>query len=243
MLDIDIDEKSWNVADYSYLKSILMRAIRPIYIQLDNRTDYKLHVRNNPSGPMTLYDRTISGYTEIWLRTNQTAIHPKQITYQMSHEFCHVISNFRHLQSTTSRNGWFHEAICQLGSIYVLHTTGDPSDKDYLESDVAEVREASQEIQSMQQDEFNGWLRTTENKLRQSNASIGYERTLNSIVAMRLYPLFGLYPSTWSLVPNLPKSESLLKIYLREWMLNSPPDKRFLIDLISLSLLGESILN
>lgn len=243
MLDLDIDETSWNVADCSYLKNILMRSIRPIYTELDNRTEYKLHVRNNPSGPKTLYDSTRCGYTEIWLQTNEMAVYPKQITYQMSHEFCHVISNFRHLQSTSSRNGWFHESICQLGSIYVLHMTGDPSDKAYLDSDVTEVREGRQEIQSIQQSEFGDWLRSNENRLRQTNASSGYERTLNSTVALKLYPLFDLYPITWSLVPNLPKSESLLEIYLKEWMLNSPPDKRYLIDLISLVLLGESILD
>ena len=38
--------------------------------------------------------------------------------YQFSHEFCHVLSNYENLKANP--NNWFHEAICELASVFTL---------------------------------------------------------------------------------------------------------------------------
>ena len=38
--------------------------------------------------------------------------------YQFAHEFCHVLSNYELLQKNP--NNWFHEAICELASVFTL---------------------------------------------------------------------------------------------------------------------------
>ena len=41
-----------------------------------------------------------------------------QFAYQFSHELCHVLSNYERLGE--GPNGWFHEAICELASVFTL---------------------------------------------------------------------------------------------------------------------------
>ena len=41
-----------------------------------------------------------------------------QFAYQFAHEFCHVLSDYERLRE--SQNGWFHEAICELASVFTL---------------------------------------------------------------------------------------------------------------------------
>ena len=42
--------------------------------------------------------------------------------YQFAHEFCHVLSNYNRLKYC--KNEWFHEAICELASIFTLRRMG-----------------------------------------------------------------------------------------------------------------------
>ena len=41
-----------------------------------------------------------------------------QLAYQFSHEFCHVLSNYERLRDNP--NNWFHEALCELASVFTL---------------------------------------------------------------------------------------------------------------------------
>ena len=41
-----------------------------------------------------------------------------QFAYQFSHEFCHIMSDYERLRENP--NGWFHEAICELASVFTL---------------------------------------------------------------------------------------------------------------------------
>ena len=41
-----------------------------------------------------------------------------QYVYEFAHEFCHVLSN--HSRLIGCKNEWFHEAICELASIFTL---------------------------------------------------------------------------------------------------------------------------
>ena len=41
-----------------------------------------------------------------------------QFAYQFSHELCHVLSDYERLGE--GPNGWFHEAICELASVFTL---------------------------------------------------------------------------------------------------------------------------
>ena len=44
--------------------------------------------------------------------------HWSQFAYQFSHELCHVMSDYERLRD--SRNNWFHEALCELASIFTI---------------------------------------------------------------------------------------------------------------------------
>ena len=41
-----------------------------------------------------------------------------KFSYQFAHELCHVLSQYERLKCNP--NGWFHEALCELASVFVL---------------------------------------------------------------------------------------------------------------------------
>ena len=63
-----------------------------------------------------------------------------QFAYQFSHELCHVLSDYERLGE--GPNGWFHEAICELASVFTLRRMAErwrtcppyPGRTDYAES-------------------------------------------------------------------------------------------------------------
>ena len=49
--------------------------------------------------------------------------HWSQFAYQFSHELCHVLSDYERLRNT--RNNWFHEALCELASVFTTRRMVD----------------------------------------------------------------------------------------------------------------------
>ena len=54
-----------------------------------------------------------------------------KFAYQFSHECCHVLSGYERLRG--SRNNWFHEALCELSSVFTIRRMAErwPSSPPY----------------------------------------------------------------------------------------------------------------
>lgn len=235
-LVFEIDD-SWDLDDTSKLKKILYEAASPMYRNLRGEPSIKVVVGyDEERGPMALYRRRGQTADRVLLSNSPLEYRP-QIIYQFAHEFCHVISDYNRLRSTESKNEWFHEALCELASIFVLHGTGEPSLKkyidDYLEESINVLRETS---------DFGAWLLAKEAELREQPTG-ELDRKANAVVAYRLLPIFMKYPETWNTLKSLPKSDSLIAEYLDEWKQNVEHQDKRLIDLIVNSLLPRSDTN
>ncbi len=131
-LVFEIDD-SWTLDDTSTLKKILYEAASPMYRNLRDMPSIKIVVGyDRDRGPVALYRRPGQTTDKVLLSNSPLEYRP-QIMYQFAHEFCHVISDYNRLRSTESKNEWFHEALCELASIFVLHSTGEPSLKKYID--------------------------------------------------------------------------------------------------------------
>ena len=144
-----------------------------------------------------------------------------QFAYQFSHELCHVMSNYECLRE--GPNGWFHEAICELASVFTLRRMAErwltcppfPGRSDYAKS------LASYAEDLLSQDErrlptgmtLSTWLQSEEEGLRQDR----YLRDKNALVAYSLLLTFESDPTGWNAVSRLPDSSATLKRYLLEW--------------------------
>lgn len=117
-----------------------------------------------------------------------------QFAFQFSHEFCHVLSGYEWLQNNL--NNWFHEALCELASVFTLRRMGETwpvnppfqnwSDYACSLTDGAKERISHEESRPPKGDTLKSCLSVREDELR----DYPYQRQLNAVVAYSLLPLF-----------------------------------------------------
>ena len=147
--------------------------------------------------------------------------HWSQFAYQFSHELCHVLSDYERLRE--SRNRWFHEAICELASIFTLRRMAEawsthppyPNWAEYAQSLAGYAEDC------LDKDErrvpagmtLAAWLSSEEEGLRRD----GLQRDKNAIVAYPLLPIFENDPTVWNAIRRLPESSAMFREYMLEW--------------------------
>ncbi|MCY4654690.1 MAG: hypothetical protein OXC95_16190 [Dehalococcoidia bacterium] len=121
-------------------------------------------------------------------------------------------------------NNWFHEALCELASVFTLRRMAKtwpthppyPNWRDYAVhlADYAAERLSYEESQLPKGQTLRSWLCDKENELREDP----YQRQLNGVAAYSLLPLFEANPTGWNAIPDLPDSDSKLHTYLGQWI-------------------------
>ena len=162
-----------------------------------------------------------------------------RFSYQFSHEFCHVLSEYERLKN--SPNNWFHETICELASVFTLRRMAEQwlsnppyaNWADYAESlaSYAQERLSRKEHQLPEGITLSAWLLSEEEALRKDP----YQRCKNAVVAYSLLPIFESDPTGWNAIRKLPDSSALFKDYLSNWHSQVEPiDKPFVNCIIQL---------
>ena len=175
------------------------------------------------SGPGAV-PRTLHRYGSLGPVTIQLAARDTywaQFSYQFAHEFCHVLSDYERLG--VNPNSWFHEALCELASVFTLRRMAErwptqppyPHWADYATAlfDYADNLLADENRQLPVGLTLATWLPMHETELRQDP----YVRDKNAVVAYQLLPLFEAEPSGWNAVRSLPSSTGILTEYLADW--------------------------
>ena len=144
-----------------------------------------------------------------------------KFAYQFSHELCHVLSDYERLRERP--NSWFHEAICELASVFTLRRMAEswptcppfPHWAEYAAAlyGYADKRLAQEECQLPAGITLASWLVVEEEGLRQNR----YLRDKNAVVAYCLLRTFEDEHSGWNAIRNLPNSSAKFREYLREW--------------------------
>ena len=144
-----------------------------------------------------------------------------RFAYQFSHELCHVLSDYERLQKNP--NNWFHEAICELASVFTLRRMAErwltrPPYPDWADYAPSLARYADDLLSNDNRrlpagSTLRHWLAAHEEQLR----SDPYLRDPNAVVAYQLLPTFEAEPTGWNAVRNLPNSSGYLMEYLADW--------------------------
>lgn len=162
-----------------------------------------------------------------------------QFAYQFSHELCHVLSDYERLRE--GPNGWFHEAIYELASVFTIRRmaeqwrTSPPFSgrTDYAESlaGYADNCLSKQERRLPVGTTLCDWLLSEEGGVRQDR----YLRDKNAVVAYSLLPIFESEPSGWNSIRRLPTSSAMFQDYLGEWHSQVEPiDRPFMERIVRL---------
>ena len=148
-----------------------------------------------------------------------------QYAYQFAHEFCHILSNYEQMKKNP--NNWFHEAICELASVFTLRCMVErwPSDPPYPNwtSYADNLRIYCEKLMDRPETQLpegvslQSWLLHNEDTLRVADYSKDAERDKQYLVAYQLLPIFEEFPDGWNAIRNLPTSTGYLKGYLNEW--------------------------
>ena len=157
-----------------------------------------------------------------------------KFSYQFSHEFCHVLSKYERIEGNP--NNWFHEAICELASVFTLRQMAEqwpiyPPYPNWADC-AGELSNYSDDLLSREECQLDPrktlatWLLQEEESLRCDR----YQRDKNAVVSYSLLPIVEDEPTGWNAVRSLPESSEGLKAYLHAWSLHVDPLDRPFVD-------------
>jgi hypothetical protein len=198
-----------------------------------------LEVYHRPDHPQLDLKRTPEGRITVGLTAQGT--HWAQYSFQFAHEFCHALANFADHPQQLERfppqaNLWLEESLCETASLFALRamsrswqtTPPYPVWRDYAPwfNAYAQRRLGLPEHQLPAGESFATWFRQNQSALRR-NAGL---RDRNTIIAIRLLPLFEAEPRAWQTLVFLNHGSAdpnaSLARHLAAWRSRCPADLR-----------------
>lgn len=227
MLRICIDNNDWGGAHLADVEAVVCNTGEHLLRHLSTPLpsgDVMVQCRPNEANPRILYRTRATDPHYIWL-TTQGRLWCK-IAYQFAHELCHLISDHDRLRD--SGHKWLHESLCELASIFAVskmaESWGTHPPYPHWASYSAALREYANELLSrpsrqLPNDEpFRIWFGQHASAL----AVDPYQRELNGVVALALFPIFMSRPEYWELVRWMPNSQESFPEFLSKWHEHSP---------------------
>ena len=241
MIDIAVSPVGWGTARPADIQVLLADTASYLLEPLRTSMEAAIVVIAAPSTdpvPRTHYRTSTRDPFFIQLTASNRSW--SQYAYQFSHELCHVVSNFESL-AEDNPNRWFHEAVCELASIFVLRRMADrwlveppyPNWASYATSLASYTDELlhREERQLPPGTTLPEWLASREDVLRANP----YERNMNATAAYSLLSIFERSPEGWNSVRHLPDSLGPLVDYIRDWHAAVPDiDQPFVLEVLDL---------
>jgi hypothetical protein len=239
LLDIQVQAGGFGKVSSPDVTAVLQSAAGELWrhcqgIRLDGIEVY--HRVDHPQIDLRL---TPDGRIAIGLTAQGT--HWAQYSFQFAHEFCHALANYGNSPQQLERfppqtNLWLEESLCETASLFTLRAMSRswqtappyPAWRDYAPwlNAYAEQRLALPEHHLPPGTPFVVWFRQNQAALRR-NAGL---RDRNTIVAIRLLPLFEAEPRAWKTVAFLNHGSAdpnaSLAQHLAGWRSRCPADLR-----------------
>ena len=216
-----VSQADWGNAQLNNIEKLLRNTASHLNRLLSLPFDGRIIVTPSPpSGPPRALHRA-SSEDPFVIRLSARDRHWCQFVYQFSHEFCHVLSDYERLKNNP--NNWFHEAICELASVFTLRRMAErwPTDPPYPNwaGYAKALNQYSQDLLSPAEVQLaagvslQNWLSSYEETLREDR----YQRKKNALVAYALLPIFESTPTGWNAIRSLPSSSGCLQEYFADW--------------------------
>jgi hypothetical protein len=238
-LEIHVEANGFGKVSASDVTVVLQSAAGELWRHCQGVRLGGIDVYRRADHPQLDLKRTPTGRIAIGLTAQGT--HWAQYGFQFAHEFCHALANFGDNPQQLERfppqsNLWLEESLCETASLFTLRavsrswetTPPYPVWRDYAPwfNAYAEQRLRLPEHQLPAGKPFIIWFRENEAALRQ-NASL---RDRNTIIAIRLLPLFEAEPRAWKTLVFLNRGSAdpnaSLSQHLAAWRSRCPADLR-----------------
>ena len=225
-LKIKLNVSCDNWGDIQPRKIAILLQDTAFYINQLLRSPFDGKIRVIPSPvdhPKVLYRDSLEDPYTIWISARDN--YWCKFAYQFAHEFCHVLSGYENLKENP--NSWFHEAICELASMFTIRRMSVrwlthpafPDQKNYA----ACLREYGQNLLNNQDAQLppdmslHHWLSLHEGELREIPVNEKEQRDNQALVASHLLPIFEKNLNGWNAIRKLPNSTDVLADYLVAW--------------------------
>jgi hypothetical protein len=238
-LDIDVQAAGFGKVSSADITAVLESAASEIWRYCAHAQLPGIDVYPRSDHPQTNFEREPNGRVAIGLTARNTSW--AQYGFQFAHEFCHTLANFgnnpqRLVRYPRHANFWLEESLCETASLFTLRAmsrswrTAPPyrvwrAYAPWLNAYV-EQRLALQEHQLSAGTPFLVWFNESEPALRLKPAI----RDQNTIIAIRLLPLFEAEPRGWAALTFLnrgyPHSNQSLARHLAKWRSQCPEELR-----------------
>lgn len=209
----------WGGAGLVDMRKVCESAARPILAHLPDDGFPPFLIQRSNSGPITLFRRGKGNEHIVRLDTGGRAW--AQLAFQFSHEFCHVVCNYREAKN---QQLWFEESLCECASLYSMRQMADEwktnppyaNWKSYSTSLTSYVNDRVKKYQG-RKETLVDFYRTRLSELEKT----GTNRDLNGYIAVKLLPLFEETPAGWQSLRYInlgPIEENTsFKAYLKGW--------------------------
>jgi hypothetical protein len=238
-LDIHVQANGFGRASPADVTALLQSAAFETWRYCPHNQLEGIDVYYRADHPQTDFKRTPSGRIGIGLSARDT--HWAQYAFQFAHEFCHALANYSNNPQQLVRyprgaNLWLEESLCETASLFVLRAMSRswrtappyPAWRSYAPwlNDYVEQRLALPEHHLPAGKSFLVWFQENQAVLRQNSD----RRDRNTIIAIRLLPIFEAEPRGWRTVTFLNRgssnAEESLAQHLVEWRSQCPDDLR-----------------
>jgi hypothetical protein len=211
-LDIRVPPNGFGGASSADITALLQSAASELWRHCPRTQLDGIDVYHRTDHPQTDFKRTPEGRIAIGLATQDT--HWAQYSFQFAHEFCHTLANFSNSPRRSARypphaNFWLEESLCETASLFTLRAMSRtwqnappyPSWRAYAPwlTAYAEQRIALPQHQLPPGKPFLAWFQEHQAGLRRNSAI----RDWNTIIAIRLLPVFEAEPRGWEAVTFL----------------------------------------
>lgn len=236
---VQLESKAWGDASPDDVQTVLQSTIEVMSPYMAGRNFGSILVRNDQTGPISVYDKGPNG--EYIVMLNVQGRYWAQLTYQFSHEMCHLMSNYDLAPNNVSRQQWFEEALCEAFSLFTLEKMAQhwqdnppyPQWQDYapkfLEYEQDNLKQKHRKLPKGMK--LPTWYQEYQKTLSADPYAQG--RDLNELVANQLLPMFAAKPAAWSSINYLnlgdDNGDKSLYNYLTAWQDNAPAEWQQLI--------------
>ncbi|MFN3785450.1 MAG: hypothetical protein ACK4RS_01290 [Thiothrix sp.] len=230
---VKMESTQWGDANVADVQTVLESVLEVLTPYAAGRQFGTLLVKNDSSGPISVYEKGANG--EYIIMLNVHGRYWAQLAYQFSHEMCHLLSNYDLAPNNVSQQQWFEEALCESFSLFTLeklaaHWQDNPPYPQWREYAPKFLEYRGTNLQQPHRRLPDGmsmpkWYQQYRTLL--SADPYAQERELNELVANQLLPLFSAEPDAWTAINYLnlgddTQDKSLYR-YLSDWQDNAPP--------------------
>lgn len=220
-MSVKIDPLCWGEAVITDIQKVLESVVNIMDSYFESSIDDDITVKHDQiDGPLVLYARGGNGEYQVLLSSKGKRW--AQYSYQFSHEYCHIRTNYI---SGNAKTKWFEETICELASLFTLRRMSEvwktsPPYKNWSDYSSALYNYADELITTEDRNlpegiEFLDWFKENLGDLEKDK----YIRKANAIIAVKLLPIFEVHTKLW-----------LALTYLNTWVVTETDDIYNLFD-------------